>query len=100
MPSPRTHNASVYIILCGRRIGVAATNDPIEKIKEASSAAVEVVSQLEILHPKEMTAELASPVSDLQHEMMDHLFQMSAAEVDEKVAEMFELLDALEDHFG
>ena len=96
-PKPRGHNASVYIIICSRRIKVLAATSHTEKIIEASDAAAQVVSQLELLHPKETIN--AGPITELQHYMMTNLFTMTPAEAEEKVAEMFSLLDALEDVF-
>lgn len=92
------HNASVYIIICSRRIRDLATGNSdahVLRLVNASDAAVAVVSQMELLHPKQPIE--AGEITDLQHWIMDHLITMTPTEAAQRVAEMFYLLDKLED---
>lgn len=96
-PKPRGHNASVYLILCSRRIRNLAVGNPAEHVKRivnASDAAAEVVKQLELLYPKG-TLETAA-LTELQHAMMDGLLTMTPEQADAMVTQMFILLDAVE----
>lgn len=98
MPKKGGHNVSVYIIVCSRRIRDLATgnSDPhVLRLVNASDAAVAVVSQLELLNPKQPIE--AGEITDLQHYIMDHLLEMNSTEAAQRVAEMFYLLDKLED---
>lgn len=86
-----------YVIICRGRIDVLSTTDPTSKIQYASACAAELVSHIEITAT--LPGERAKEISDLQHRMMAALEtkRIKKAEADLMVAEMFTLLDALED---
>lgn len=84
-----------YIIICDGRINVLSTNDPVEKIRYASDCAARLVSHVELVGT--LSEPDAEVISNLQHAMMDALPSIKKPEVDVMVADMFKLLDALED---
>lgn len=92
---PHPTSGANYVIICSGRIAALSTLNPIQKIRAASDCAAQLTSHIEATHKG--TQPDVSAVSALQHEMMDNMLTMSDAEVDQKVAEMFDLLDALED---
>lgn len=82
-----------YIILCGGRIHVLNSKDHKDKLQAASDAAVGLTSY----YGKRVTAEQSTPISDLQHQMMDNFDVWSKTEAEQAVTDMFALLDALEE---
>lgn len=99
MSSPPTSTAA-YIIICSRRIDALMTDDPKEKIKAASDCAAQLVTYLAVRLGYKLTGAHTKAISDLQHEMMERLNELKKEEADAKVAEMFDLCDALEKQFG
>lgn len=99
MPSkPPNHNPSIYIIICSRRIrdlAVGNSDAHVQRLINASDAAAAVVSQLELMNPKQPME--VGEITDLQHWIMNHLITMTPTEAAQRVAEMFYLLDKLED---
>lgn len=88
---------SPYIIICNGRI--AASPNPNSKIIAASQAATNLVSYYGVTLGKKLTGKDTEAISILQHEMMDNMDSWTPEEIDSKVVEMFDLLDALEDKF-
>jgi hypothetical protein len=88
-----------YIVICRGRIAVGATGDPVEKIVRVSECAAQLVTHLDLIQGERFTDADSKPVSKLQHWLMDNMHKMNAKQVDVKVAEMFGLLDELEDKF-
>ena len=84
---------AAYIIICSGRIDVEVAANSKQKIKAASDAARNLVT----FYGDQVTGAETAPISDLQHEMMDNMNTWSKSQADAKVAEMFDLLDALED---
>lgn len=95
---PPPASTATYIIICSRRTAVAAAKTVQEKIVNASMCAAELCSFIETQHDVQ-PADFAA-VSALQHEMMDNLQVWKEKEAEAKIAEMFDLLDALEDKFS
>jgi hypothetical protein len=93
---PHPTSGANYIIICEGRIEAMVATNSTQKIRAASSCAARLTSHIEATAKKKDDYSFRG-ISALQHYMMDHLSTMSAAEVDAKVAEMFDLLDALED---
>ena len=89
---------SPYIIICNGRIEVDAATKVPEKIRAASNAAMNLVQFYE-LHGAPITVEDTTPISDLQHEMMDNLKTLTKSQANAVIAQMFALLDALEEKF-
>lgn len=86
-----------YIIICSGRTDVLAAKDSVEKIVATNRCAAQLCSFIESNH--EITEGDFSAISDLQHELMDGISSLKKQEVDTKVAEMFDLFDALEDKY-
>lgn len=84
-----------YIIICRGRIDVLSTTDPVQKIRHASACAAQLVSHIEATN--ELPPADAQAISDLQHAMMNVLPDVKKPEANAMVADMFTLLDALED---
>lgn len=84
-----------YIIICNGRINLLEAKGSGGKIQAASGAA----SALVTYYGDQLSSEDTKPISDLQHEMMDNMGKWTKAEAKAKVAEMFALLDALEEKF-
>lgn len=87
-----------YIIICEWRTR-ADTDDKETQIIAASSCAARLVSHIDVMHPGKLTKAHTQPISDLQHYLMDNKRKLTKAQVKAKVAEMFEMLDALEKEF-
>lgn len=90
---------SQYVIICKGKIDFATVKTVPEKIRALSDAATNLVSHIDIQHPGELTDEDIKPISDLQHELMDHAAGMKLKQVEAHGVTMFGLLDALEDKF-
>lgn len=88
-----------YVVICEGRIDLLNAGRLTDKLQAASSAASALVRHIDIMNPGKLKDADTKPVSDLQHYMMDNFHTMKAREVKEKCAEMFALLDALEDKF-
>lgn len=86
-----------YIIVCAGRIDVLeaapGTQPHQRQLKAASDTARNLVSYF----ADRLTAEQTTPISKLQHSMMDNFDRWGPHEVEIAVAQMFELLDELED---
>lgn len=87
-----------YIIICRGRIDVLSTNDPVQKIRYASACAAQLVSHVEVTN--ELPEADAKAISDLQHAMMNVLPDVKKPEANAMVADMFTLLDGLEEKIG
>lgn len=85
-----------YIIICEGRINVLSTDDPVAKIRYASSCAADLVKHIESTHPDGLPQVDSQAISDLQHSMMNVLPGIKKPEANAMVRDMFTLLDALE----
>lgn len=88
-----------YIVICKGRIRLGTAKSVGDKLRAASDAATELVKHIDTMHEGQLTTADTKPISDLQHYMMDNMDKMRADEADQKVTEMFALLDALEEKF-
>lgn len=86
---------AAYIIICSGRIDVEAATTSVLRLKAASDTARNLV----VFYGDKVTEADTLPISELQHEMMENMRKWGNAKAHTKVAEMFELLDALEDKF-
>ena len=93
MPDSR----SAYIIICNGRIEVDAAKHPRDRVRQIISAASRAAANLTTYYGERLTAEQSTPISDLQHEMMDNAGEWSIPETETKVTQMFALLNELED---
>lgn len=75
-----------------------STDDPVQKIRYASACATQLVSHIEIT--SELPEADAKAISELQHSMMNVLPDIKKPEAEAMVADMFTLLEALEDKVG
>lgn len=96
---PPPVSGSSYIIICNGRIGVAAGKGLEAKICAASNCAAQLCSFIESSYEGVDKADFG-PVSELQHYLMDNLKTIRPKECDEKIAGLFDLLDALEDKYS
>src|SRR5258706_4129310 len=96
-PSDPPISGSSYIIICSGRTAVMAAKDPEAKITFVSLCAALLCSFLETKHA--VAPGDFKEVSDLQHEMMDNMYKWNKTQAAEKCAEMFRLLDELEEKF-
>ena len=87
---------SPYIIICNGRIEVDTATKVPEKIRAASNAAMTLVQFYE-LRGAPITVDDTQPISDLQHEMMNHLKTLTKSQANALITQMFALLDALEE---
>ena len=88
-----------YIIICKGRIDFDSAKDVPAKVRALSDAATNLTSHIDITHPGELTETDVKPISDLQHELMNHWRTMSKDQVEAHAITMFGYLDALEDKF-
>lgn len=88
-----------YIIICKGRIDFATAADTGAKIRALSDAATNLVSHIDIMSPGALSEADTKPISDLQHELMNHALTMSADQVRMHGVEMFNFLDAIEEKF-
>ena len=86
-----------YIIICKGRIDILLANTYMDKIGFASACATDLVKHIEVTRPGELPEEDAKKISDLQHVMMESIPTVKKSEAEAMVADMFTLLDALED---
>lgn len=84
-----------YIIICRGRIDVLSTTDPAQKLRYASACAAQLVSHVELT--SQLPPVDAQAISDLQHAMMNVMPDVKKPEAEALVADMFTLLEALED---
>lgn len=90
---------SQYIIICRGRTDYGTQTDHGAKVRALSAAAADLVAHVDITNPGRLTEADVKPISDLQHLLMDQGAALSAAELDVRAVEMFNLLDALEERF-
>jgi len=88
-----------YIIICKGRIDYATGKDVPAKIRALSDAAVNLTTHIDLGHPGALTESDTKPISDLQHELMNHALTITKKQIEEHAVTMFGLLDALEDKF-
>ena len=92
---PDGQSKAAYIIICDGRIGVAVARDPLGRIQAASNCAAALVTY----YGDRLGLADTEPISNLQHEMMELATGKQRKNPDEMVAQMFTLLDELEDSF-
>lgn len=85
-----------YIIICSGRIDVLNAAKNQDKLKAASDTARHLTSY----YGERCTAEQTTPISELQHQMMENFKTWNKAQTNQAVTDMFALLDALEDEMG
>jgi len=90
---------SQYVIICKGKIDFATGKDVPAKIRALSDAAANLTSHIEITRPGKLTEADIKPISDLQHELMNHAQTITKDRIEIYGVEMFTMLDALEDKF-
>lgn len=105
MPDPDTISdppvsGSPYIIICNGRIGLQLAQGTAEQILVASGCATALACYMGLRHKgaANLPADLQS-ISVAQHWLMDNL-GAKKKDVDAKIAEMFEMFDALEQKYA
>jgi hypothetical protein len=90
---------SQYVIICKGRIDYATGADTGAKIRALSDAATNLTSHIDITQPGKLTEADIKPISDLQHELMNHAQTITMDQIEAHAVTMFGLLDALEGKF-
>ncbi len=88
-----------YVIICKSKIDVEAAKTTVEKIAAVSRGATDLVCHIQLINGGQLTEEDCKPISDLQHNMMETMHDMTKAEAEEKIKTMFGLLYQLEKKF-
>lgn len=99
---PPQGSGGTYIIICSGRINEAAEKDPEAKIRAVSNCAAQLVSYIELTHLGHLgpvNPEDTRAISELQHYLMDNMKTLKGTELQESIAEMFTLMDELEDKY-
>ena len=90
-----------YIIICDSRIGIALANDEAGKIQAVSRGAAQLVSFMES-HFKQFQLVDCLPVSQLQHQLMDHVrgkVLLTPEQVTEKIRALVKEMYTLEEKY-